>query len=155
MGKSVGEKKSGGKKKWAKKKSQKSWKKSWGEKKVGVKKMSSKSLKKSGGKINKKKSSKKLKKKRWKKKCGKKKLEKKISKKLNKWGSCLWALVRASEVLFGLALKCPWNGTEFVLIMFRIFKWVVFPYDFWKKINSFRILLGTSWYVFKPLLSVF
>ena len=61
----------------------------------------------------------------------------------------------ASEVLFGLALKYPWNGTEFVLIMFRIFKWVVFPYDFWKKINSFRILLGTSWYVFKPLLSDF
>ena len=61
----------------------------------------------------------------------------------------------AFELLFGLALKYPWNGTEFVLIMFRIFKWVVFPYHFWKKINSFRILLGKSWYVFKPLLSDF
>ena len=39
----------------------------------------------------------------------------------------------ASELLFGLALKCPWNGTEFFLIVFRIFNRVVFPYDFWKK----------------------
>ena len=57
----------------------------------------------------------------------------------------------ASELLFGLGV----NGTEFFLIMFRIFKRVVFTYEFWKKINSFRILLGISWYVFKPLLSDF
>ena len=67
-----------------------------------------------------------------------------------KWCISIFEVV-ASELLFGLGV----NGTEFFLIMFRIFKWVVFPYDFWKKINSFRILLGISWYVFKPLLSDF
>jgi len=80
----------------------------------------------------------------------------------------------ASELLFGLVLKCPrnicdwalvwprskspemaWNGTDFFLIVFKIFNRVVFPYDFWKKIISFRILLGTSWYVFKLLFSDF
>ena len=61
----------------------------------------------------------------------------------------------ASELLFGLALKCPWNGTDFFLIMFTNFNRVVYPYDFWQKKCSFRILLGKSWYVFKPLLSDF
>ena len=39
----------------------------------------------------------------------------------------------ASELLFGLVLKCPWNGTDFFLIFFTLFNRVVFPYDFWQK----------------------
>ena len=57
----------------------------------------------------------------------------------------------ASELLFSLGV----NGTDFFLIVFKIFNRVVFPYDFWQKKSSFRILLGMSWYVFEPLLSDF
>ena len=57
----------------------------------------------------------------------------------------------ASELLFGLGV----NGTDFFLIVFKIFNRVVFPYDFCKKKSSFIILLGMSWYVFEPLLSDF
>ena len=63
-------------------------------------------------------------------------------------GSCLWALVWPST-------KMPLKyGTEFYLIVFRIFNRVVFPYDFWKK-KFFWKFLGTSSYVSKSLLSVF
>ena len=54
-----------------------------------------------------------------------------------------------------LAWKYTWNGTDFFLIVFKIFNRVVFPYDFWQKKSSFRILLGMSRYVFEPLLSYF
>ena len=76
---------------------------------------------------------------------------------------CHWALVwprskspemawnGASELLFGLGV----NGTDFFLIVFKIFNRVVFPYDFCKKKSSFIILLGMSWFVFEPLLSDF
>ena len=45
-----------------------------------------------------------------------------------------------SELLFGLGV----NRTDFFLIVLTNFNRVVFPYDFWKKKSSSRILLGTS-----------
>ena len=137
------------KKKWWKKKlekkNQKSLKKKWGWKKSGVKKS------KSGLKI--KNISYKMKKRPW--------------YMLNMGQNILWLEAHsykwfisifeevASELLFGLVLKCTWNGTEFFLILFTIFNRVVFPYDFWQKKSYFTILLGISWYVFKLLLSDF
>ena len=65
--------------------------------------------------------------------------------------SCHWALVWPRSK----SPEMAWNGTEFFLIVFKIFNRVVFPYDFWQKKSFFRILLGMSWYVFEPLLSDF
>ena len=65
-----------------------------------------------------------------------------------------WPLVYLPyKLLFGLEIHLKWNW--FFLIVFKIFNRVVFPYDFWQKKSSFRILLGMSWYVFEPLLSDF
>ena len=64
---------------------------------------------------------------------------------------CHWALVWPMSK----SPEMAWNGTDFFLIVFKIFNRVVFPYDFCKKKSSFIILLGMLWYVFESLLSDF